>query len=101
MYWDIANGGSNGKESACSARDPGSISDLGSSPGKENGYPLQYSHLENRQKNLAGYRPWGDKELDMTKQVTLPLSHPVSNVVIVSGEHQRNSAIHIHVSILP
>jgi len=40
-------GGSNGKESTCSAEDPGSIPGLGRSPGEENGYPLQYSCLEN------------------------------------------------------
>ena len=32
-----------GKESACNARDPGLIPRLGSSPGEEIGYPLQYS----------------------------------------------------------
>ena len=26
---------------------------------------------------------------------------PINNFVVVSGEHQRDSAIHIHVSILP
>ena len=36
-----------GKESACSAGDPGSIPGLGRSPGEGNGYPLQYSCLEN------------------------------------------------------
>ena len=36
-----------GKESACNAGDPGSIPGLGRSPGEENGYPLQYSGLEN------------------------------------------------------
>ena len=36
-----------GKESACNAGDPGSISGLGRSPGEGNGYPLQYSGLEN------------------------------------------------------
>ena len=40
-------GGSDGKESACSARDLGSIPGLGRSPGEGNGYPLQYSCLEN------------------------------------------------------
>ena len=40
-------GGSDGKESACSARDPGSIPGLGRSPGEGNGYPFQYSGLEN------------------------------------------------------
>ena len=39
-------GGSDGKESACNARDLGSIPWLGRSP-EENGYPLQYSGLEN------------------------------------------------------
>ena len=31
---------SGGKESACNAGDPGSISELGRSPGEGNGYPL-------------------------------------------------------------
>ena len=38
---------SDGKESACNARDPGSIPELGGSPGEGNGYPLRYSYLEN------------------------------------------------------
>ena len=40
-------GGSKGKESACSAGDPGSILGLGRSPGEGNGNPLQYPCLEN------------------------------------------------------
>ena len=40
-------GGSDSKESACSARDPRSIPGSGRSPGEENGTPLQYSCLEN------------------------------------------------------
>ena len=36
-------GGSAGKESTCSAGDPGSIPGLGRSPGEGIGYPLQYS----------------------------------------------------------
>ena len=40
-------GDSGGKESACSAGDPGSVSGLGRSPGEGNGNPLQYSCLEN------------------------------------------------------
>ena len=39
--------GSAGKESACNAGDLGSIPGLGRSPGEGNGYPLQYSGLEN------------------------------------------------------
>ena len=40
-------GGSEGKASACSAGDLGSIPGSGRSPGEENGNPLQYSCLEN------------------------------------------------------
>ena len=40
-------GGSAGKESACNEGDLGSIPGLGRSPGEGNGYPLQYSGLEN------------------------------------------------------
>ena len=40
-------GGSDGKESACNAGDLGSIPGLGRSPAEGNGYPLQYSCLEN------------------------------------------------------
>ena len=40
-------GGSGGKESACSAEDPGLIPGSGRSPGKGNGNLLQYSFLEN------------------------------------------------------
>ena len=39
--------GSAGKESACNVGDPGLIPGLGRSPGEGNGYPLQYSGLEN------------------------------------------------------
>ena len=39
--------GSDGKESACNAGDPSSISGWGTSPEEGNGYPLQYSCLEN------------------------------------------------------
>ena len=41
------SGGSDGKESSCSAEDLGSIPGLGRCPGEGNSYPLQYSHLEN------------------------------------------------------
>ena len=39
--------GSDSKESACSAKDLGLILGSGRSPGEGNGYPLQYSCLEN------------------------------------------------------
>ena len=42
---------------------------LGRSPGGGHGNPLQYSCLENPhgQRSLAGYSPWGHKELDTTE----------------------------------
>ena len=40
-------GGSDAKESAYNAGDPGSIPGLGRSPGEGNGNTLQYSYLEN------------------------------------------------------
>ena len=40
-------GGSAGKESACNTGDLGSVPGLGRSLGQGNGYPLQYSGLEN------------------------------------------------------
>ena len=56
---------SDGKESACNARDLGLIPGLGRSPGGGHGNPLQYSCLENphRQRSLVGYSPWDCKEL--------------------------------------
>ena len=39
--------GSDGKESACNAGDPGLILESGRSPGEGNGNPPQYSCLEN------------------------------------------------------
>ena len=46
INWGFA-GGSDSKESTFSAEDPGSISELGKSPGEGNGNPLPYSCLEN------------------------------------------------------
>ena len=65
--------GSARKESTCNVGDLGSIPGSGRSPGEGNGYPLQYSCLENstEQRNLVGYSPWGRKALDTTEQLTL------------------------------
>ena len=62
-------GGSAGKESACNAGNPDLIPGLERTPGEGNGYPIQYSFLENfRDSSLLGYSP---KELDTTDQLTL------------------------------
>ena len=54
-------GGSDGKENACNAGDPGSIPGSGRSPGEGNVYPLQYSCLENPM-DRGGYIPGVAKE---------------------------------------
>ena len=45
---------------------------VGKTPEGGHGNPLQYSYLENPhgQRSLAGYRPWGHKELDTTEQLS-------------------------------
>ena len=47
MWMGIIPSGSDGKESACNAENPGSIPESGRPPGEGNGNPLQYSCLEN------------------------------------------------------
>ena len=57
-----SHGGSDSKESACNAGDPGSIP--GFLPGEFHG-----------QRNLAGYRSWGYKESDTTEWLMHSLSY--------------------------
>ena len=62
-------GSSDGKESAYSAGNLGSIPGLGRSPGERNGNPLQYSCLENPT-DRGAYSPWGHTELDTSEPLT-------------------------------
>ena len=68
--------GSDCKESACNVRDLGSMPGLGRFPGEGNGYPLQYSGLENSRDREA----WrvtvlgATKSLDTTERLTLSLA---------------------------
>ena len=147
-------GGSVGKESACNARDPGSIPGSRRSPREGNGNPLQCSCLGNptamdnvnddviyvfflasewkpfelyglccprglgivqewyswfwtkTSVGLEEERIYGHMEAKPYKKFlkmfyfVLRYREPTNNVVIVSGGQQRDSAIHIHVSIL-
>ena len=65
-----------GKEFSCNAGDMGSIprSGSGRSPGGGSGNPLQCSCLKKsrRQGSLVGYSPWGLKELDTAKHLSIP-----------------------------
>ena len=58
-YWGFP-GGSDVKESACNAGDPGSVPESGQFPREGNGYPLQYSCLSHKKKNeiLAFVATW-------------------------------------------
>ena len=52
------------------AGDEGSITGLGKSPGKGNGYALDYSCLESsRTEEPGGLQSWGLKEHNMTEQL--------------------------------
>ena len=107
------------------ARNVGSIPGSGRSLGEENGHPLQDSCLENSMDRGAWWvivhgvtkteQLNNNKALiytpSLTKQETLLYFflfnfvfyigiQPI-NIVIVSGEHERDSAICIHVSTLP
>ena len=64
--------GSDGKESACSVGDMGSIPGLGRSPGKGNGNPLHFSCLENSMDR--GYSPRHGKESYRTGWLRVSLS---------------------------
>ena len=69
--WSGFPSGSAVKNLPANAGDMGLIPGLGGSAGGGHGTPLQYSCPENPhgQRSLAGYSPWGRKELDTTEQL--------------------------------
>ena len=62
-------GGSDSKNSACNARDPGSFPGLGRIPRRRELLPTLVFLLEKfyGQRNLVDYSPQGHKELDTTE----------------------------------
>ena len=68
QFNSVFSSGSNGKESACSAGDPGLSPGSGSSPGEGNDNPLQYSCQGNSMDRGAWWSTVHGvtKELDMT-----------------------------------
>ena len=70
------SGSSDSKESACNAGDPGSKPESGRSPGEENGYPLQYSCLENPMDRGAWWAMvHGIAELNMTERLNTSIQN--------------------------
>ena len=67
-------GVSDSKVSACNAGDPSWIPGLGISPGEGNGYPLQYSCLENSTDRGEGQAAVHGVAKDTTEQLTLSVS---------------------------
>ena len=74
-------GGSDGKESTCNAGDLGSIPGLGRSPEEGNGYPLQYSCLENSMDRGT----WQATVHGVTKRQT-STQHTHTRMVYVNGK---------------
>ena len=62
-------GASDGKESACSAEDPGSVPGSGRCPGEGNGNPLQYSSLENSMNSQMGSEVQGHHPKSLTEVI--------------------------------
>ena len=61
------------KNLPANARDAGLTPELGRSLGVGNGNPLRYSCLgkSHGQRSLAGYSPWGCKELETTERLSM------------------------------
>ena len=71
-------GGSGGKGSVCHSGDPGSVPGSGGSPGEGNGYPLQYSCLE----NFIERGTWQATVLGVTKSQTQLSTHKLIHFVV-------------------
>ena len=68
VYIDMGfPGGSDSKESACNAGDPGWIPGSGRSPGGENEYSSILPGKIHGLRSQVGYSPWGHKESDTTE----------------------------------
>ena len=74
-HW-VFPGGSLVKNLPANTGDPCSIPGSGRPPGEGNGNSLQYSCLQNpMERSLAGYSPWGCKELDTTESLRVLSEH--------------------------
>ena len=86
-------GGSDGKESACSARDVGLIPALGRSSGEENGNPLQYSCLENSMDRGSYWATVHGVESDTTERLTAPTTTENSRHLLTAALTLRRNSL--------
>ena len=82
-----------GKESACQAGNSGSIPGSGRSPGEWQPTPVFLPGEFHRQRRLAGYSPWGCKELDMTQR----LNNNTRKNLQIAKEHTVKNLFYLHV----
>ena len=70
-------------------RDADSMSGWGRCPGGGHGNPFQYSCLENPhgQRSLAGYSPWGSKEVDTNERLSIN-----NSAEVLSSAHKSQEA---------
>ena len=64
-------GGSDDNASVCNAGDPGSIPGLRRSPAEGNGYPLQYSGLENPMDRRALVQSMGSQSVGHNRMTNI------------------------------
>ena len=86
-----------GKVSAYSAGDLGSIPGSGRSSGEGNGNPLQYSCLENPTDGgaMVGYSPWSRKESDTTERLHFHFSLPMKQIIYQKKGSKNNIYIYV------
>ena len=93
LSWGFPDG--RGKDSACNSGDLGLIPGSGRFPGEGNGYPLQYSCLQNSTDRGASWAIVHSitKELDTTKCLHNTHHEPAMPLQDI---HPREMAVHVH-----
>ena len=78
-------GGSDDKESACNPGDLGSIPELGRSPAEGNGYPFQYSGLENSMdRGSGGLQSLGSQRVGHDSDLLSYVRHLTNNTFVIA-----------------
>ena len=96
-YNTASSGGSDGKESACNAGDPGLTPALGRSPGVGNGNPLQYSCLENLMDRRACWATvWLPKSQTWLSNFRWnDFSFPCFSISIIDREERKHTFVYV------